>query len=723
LLEDKTKEELLEELKATRQRVAELEKIEIVQFYLASIVESSEDAIIGKTLEGIITTWNKSAERIFGYCAEEVIGRPVSILIPSVQSNEGPQILEKIKRGERIDHYETRRVRKDGLHIDVSLTISPIKSGSGKILGASMFAREISERKQNEKRLSMQYTLTRILAEFATLSDAVPLILQVICEGIGWDLGVLWIYDRTDGQLHCLELWHMPLVTVPEFEAITRSFAFKPGFGLPGRVLLSGIPLWIPDVTADDSFTRSPVASLENLHAAFCFPIRFGSEVLGAIEFFSQDRRESDEVLLHSMATVGAQIGQFIERERAQKARAQLLAREQEARKQAEEASRLKDEFLATISHELRTPLTSMLGWVQMLRSGKLDPSMAVRALETIERNVKSQAQLIEDLLDISRITTGRLRLEIRPLDPASVINAAVDAVRPAADAKNIRIQTIFDSDAGPISGDYERLQQVVWNLLSNSIKFTPKGGRVQIQLERVNSHVEINVSDTGQGIKIEFLPYIFDRFTQADSSNTRSFGGIGMGLAIVKSIIEMHGGTVAALSKGEGHGSTFTVKLPLMAIRQEDVELEQASGYISGDSSLECPPVLEGLKILVVDDEIDTCEMLKAMFEHCGAQVEIANSAAKAIESIDRHVPDILVSDIGMPGDTGYELIRQIREREPKQGGKIPAVALTAFARVEDRMKVLSAGFQMHVPKPVEPAELITIVASLSGLVNRTDN
>jgi PAS domain S-box-containing protein len=519
---------------------------------LAAILETSDDAIISKDLNGIITSWNKGAELIFGYTGEEVIGKPIAVLIPPDRYDEEPTILAKLKRGERIDHYETIRQRKDGKLIDISLTISPIKDTDGKVVGASKIARDITAQKQAERE------------------------------------------------------------------------------------------------------------------------------------------------------------------------RLELLEREQEARIFAEEANRLKDEFIATVSHELRTPLTSMLGWVRLILTGSLDEVGVIKALETIERNVKSQAQLIEDLLDISRITTGKLRLECKPVNLASVISAAIDSLSPTAEAKNIKLQIIIDSSVGLINGDFERLQQIVWNLLSNAIKFTAAGGKVQIHLERKGSQVEVIVNDTGKGINSDFLPYIFEPFRQADSSTTRHYGGLGMGLTIVKRLTELHGGTVKVFSEGEGKGTTFTLEFPMLQLTKSTEEPQGLYPKVMGTEKLICPPTISGLEILVVDDEPDTCLVLKTIFEQCGANVKTAFSVEEAIKIIDDWKPKVLVSDIGMPGLNGYDLIRQLRARKEEEVGKIPAIALTAFARIEDRMKVLSAGFQMHVPKPVEPAELLAIVASLTGIIGK---
>jgi hypothetical protein len=395
--------------------------------------------------------------------------------------------------------------------------------------------------------------------------------------------------------------------------------------------------------------------------------------------------------------------------------RDRLLASEQAARTQAEVSNRLKDEFLAVVSHELRSPLNAMLGWVQMLRAGRLDETMTAKALETIERNARAQTQLIEDLLDVSRIITGKLRLNVRTCQLVPIVEAAIDTVRLAADAKSIRLQPVLDPLAGPVSGDSERLQQVVWNLLSNAIKFTPKGGRVQIRLERINSHVEIIVTDTGIGISPDFLPYVFERFRQADSSSTRSYSGLGLGLAIVRHLVELHGGTVSVDSPGEGQGTTFIVKLPLMSVvRWETSKTERVHPSVSTGIPLDNLPTLNGVKVLVVDDEADARDFITMVLAECGAQVKAVASAIETLEAIPQWKPDVLVSDIGMPAEDGYSLIRKVRALAPERGGKVPAIALTAYARVEDRIQALSAGFQQHVTKPVEPAELAAVVANL---------
>jgi PAS domain S-box-containing protein len=400
------------------------------------------------------------------------------------------------------------------------------------------------------------------------------------------------------------------------------------------------------------------------------------------------------------------------DRKQAELERQQLLLREQEARKNAESASRMKDEFLAIVSHELRSPLNAILGWSRLLRTRQFDPVKTNQALEAIERNAQAQAQLIEDLLDISRIIRGKVRLYAHPTNLVQAIEAALDTIRPTADNKKIQLETNLDLSVGLVSGDSDRLQQIIWNLLSNAVKFTPEGGRVEVRLERVGTRAQIKVIDTGKGINPDFLPYVFDRFRQADSTTTRVSGGLGLGLAIVRNLVELHGGTIQAESKGEGQGARFIVQLPL--IPNSSLE-PTAQGRVFLENSLS----LNGLKVLIVDDEPDTREFLVAALEQYGAQASPAASADEALQLLQQFQPDVLVSDIGMPVEDGFALIRRVRALTPEQGGQIPAAALTAYVRQEDRIQALSAGFQMHVPKPIDPIQLIKVVANLARTSN----
>ena len=401
--------------------------------------------------------------------------------------------------------------------------------------------------------------------------------------------------------------------------------------------------------------------------------------------------------------------------ERSAEERDRLYAAAQAARADAEAANRMKDEFLATLSHELRTPLNAILGWSRILKSGQIDAGDLQEGIAAIERNSTAQAQIIEDLLDVSRIVSGKLKLEVERINIQEIVETAVATVMPAANGKQIRVQKVLDSLAGPISGDPARIQQIVWNLLNNAVKFTPKGGRVQVLLERVNSHIEISVVDTGIGIKPEFLPRVFDRFRQADASTTRRHGGLGLGLAIVKQLVEMHGGTVRVKSSGEGQGSTFTVSLPVSIVHPEPAAVAKLNPPETENTEYLCRDgKLAGVKVLVLDDEADARQLMRRVLSRCEAEVALASSAAEAFDLVETFLPDVIVSDVGMPEVDGYDFIRRVRAKRASK--VLPAAALTAFAHAEDRKHALLAGFQTHLAKPVDPAELVAVVASLAG-------
>jgi signal transduction histidine kinase/ActR/RegA family two-component response regulator len=448
------------------------------------------------------------------------------------------------------------------------------------------------------------------------------------------------------------------------------------------------------------------------------------SEVIGGLFFGHPEVGVFNERTERIVVGVAAQAAVAIDNARmysaAQKAaeeRKTLLERERSARAHAERMSDVKDEFLATLSHELRTPLSAILGWAYVLRSSKADEEQVRQGLETIESNARIQTQLIEDLLDMSRITSGKVRLDVQPLEPVSFIEAALETVKPAADAKGIRIEKILDPAAGPISGDPGRLQQVIWNLLSNAIKFTPKDGKVQVLLERVNSHIEITVADTGMGIKPEFIAHVFERFKQADASTARRYGGLGLGLAIVKHLVELHGGTVQAASEGEGRGATFTVHLPVTLVQRRPYAEDRIHSNAPNAVSVQFKPMdLSGLKILVVDDEGDARELIKHVLMDSKAEVLLAGSASEAVALVESERPHVLISDIGMPDVDGFELLKRVRALGETKGGRVPAIALTAFARSEDRTRALRAGFLAHLSKPVEPTELVATVATIAG-------
>jgi signal transduction histidine kinase/ActR/RegA family two-component response regulator len=403
-------------------------------------------------------------------------------------------------------------------------------------------------------------------------------------------------------------------------------------------------------------------------------------------------------------------------RQSAEEERAASLLRERDARKLAEEADRLKDEFLATLSHELRTPLTSILGWASMIRNGEVEGSNVPRALETIERNARSQARLIDDLLDVSRIITGNLRLDLRPLNLAPIVDAALDALRPTADVKGIRLQTRFEPNECLVKGDANRLRQVIWNLLSNAIKFTPRGGNVNVDMNCVESTARLTVSDTGDGISAEFLPYVFDRFRQAEGSISRKQGGLGLGLAVARHLVELHGGTITAESEGLGKGSVFSVDLPLAEERRDPARAEERRREVERRRSRSGVVRLDGVHVLLVEDDDDSRKLLGTMLKRYGARVTAAKSAEQALDVFERDLPDVMVSDIGMPDQDGYELVRKLRAMPPEKGGRTPAIALTGYASRKDRVRALNSGYQQHMAKPIEQGDMIAAIAALVG-------
>ncbi len=855
--------------------IADRKQAEQAARSLAAIVETSDDAIISKTLDGAIVSWNASAERIYGYAADEVRGRNISFLSPDDRRDELAQIFDTLKRGESIPHLETVRKTRDGRLIDVSLTVSPTRDDSGNLTGASSIARDITERKRaDEERTSMA---AQIENERQRLKNVVANVPGVVWEAWGrpdqatqrinfvsefvekmlgysteewlstpnfwlsivhpddaeraaqesaaifesrkggtirfrWiarDGRAVWVEsqfvvvcDDTETPIglrgvtmniterkraedaqrflaeasgllassldHETTLASVAKLAVPNLAdlcvvhivgdngalrqlAVVHSDPAKEEaarklqerypvdadspIGVP-NVLRTGraefYPLVNPDrlpLTAGNEEAGKVLRDLD-LKSCMIVPLVARNRTLGTITLATAESNRCydandlalSEDLAHRIALAVDNARLYREaqeavntREGALQVRDALLKREHLAREEAETANRSKDEFLATVSHELRTPLNAILGWAHMLRANKLDITTQTRALETIERNAKSQAQLIEDILDVSRIVTGKLRLDVRPVDLGGVIDAAVDAVRPAADARGIQIETILDPRAGAVSGDPNRLQQIIWNLVSNAVKFTGKGGLVQVLLHSEIAHVEIVVSDTGQGISSEFLPYVFDRFRQADATSTRRHGGLGLGLAIVRHLVEMHGGTVDASSPGENMGAIFTVKLPLIAPRSEQSSPERVRAAAVGNISHEPLVRLDGVNVMVVDDDPDTREMLRIMIGQLGAEVRACASSEEAIKLLSEWRPDVIVSDIEMPDEDGYELMSKVRRAEANGGRRVPAIALTAYGRIEDRVRALSAGYQMHIAKPAEPAELAAVIASLA--------
>jgi PAS domain S-box-containing protein len=533
--------------------ISERRRSEAASRHLAAIVESSDDAIVSKDLNGTIISWNAGAERVFGYSAEEITGKPIQILIPPERCNEEPGFLERIRRGEYIEHYETVRRRKNGRLINVSLTVSPIKTADGRIIGASKIARDITERVLRDRRRLAQYTVASLLAGSWTLEEASSAILQTIASIGDWVLSVLWLFDEAAGLLRCPAFWEAGSEELKKFGDLSLTAEFPMGVGLPGRVWESNKPAWIRDVTTDTNFPRAPVAKEAGLRGGFAFPLFAGQAVNGVIEMFSHDPVEPDRDLLQLVAALGSQIGMFIERRR--------IERElQQEKENAEAANEAKDRFLATLSHELRTPLTPVLIWAGgTVNQPGLSPDLE-EGLKMVCRNVELEARLIDDLLDLTRLSRGKLQLQLSSADVHELVRHSIEIVRKDIEDRHLQLSVAFDASSHQVNVDPPRLQQVFWNVLRNACKFTPEGGAISVRsFNRRPDLITIEIGDTGVGIPPELLEKIFEAFEQVD----RAREGLGLGLAISKAIIEMHGGRIRAQSEGPSKGSTFTIELP----------------------------------------------------------------------------------------------------------------------------------------------------------------
>jgi PAS domain S-box-containing protein len=642
---------------------------------------------------------------MYGYTADEAIAQAITITLPRERQQEEAGFLDRIRRGERIAGLETVRCRKDNACIPVSLTISPIYDERGVVVGASKIARDITERKRASERAAFLTEAGAVLAGSldyqTTLKAVAALAVPVIADWCAVDV----LTD--EHKLERVAVAHVNPAKIDLARTIRTRYEDVNSAFSPTSVVRTGTPALVKEIT-DDMIAASAQGDEERiavirslgLRSYMIVPLTVHGRTFGALTFATAEssRLYTDEDFRF------AQDVAF---------RAALAVDNAHAYQEAQTANRLKDEFLATLSHELRTPLNAILGYTRLLQSGMIVDDRRASALTTVERNAFALTQIVEDILDVSRIISGKIRLNIQSVDVADVVKNAVDTIRPAADAKQIRIQMILDPRAA-ISGDPDRLQQVVWNLVSNAVKFTPKQGIVEVLLERINSHVEIVVSDTGAGIAPDFLPHIFERFRQADSGTTREHGGIGLGLAIVRHLVELHGGTIQASSGGKDQGSTFRVRLPVMIVQTETVSERRAHGEATRPLQAELPR-LDGLRVLAVDDDADARMLIGETLEPAGAKVTTADSVVRALELLPSTRPDVLIADIGMVGTDGFELIRRIRAARDEEMRTVPAVALTAYARAEDRVKALQAGFQMHLAKPVDPAELIVAVAALA--------
>ena len=851
-----------------------------------TIADTASDAIITIDEHSTILFVNPAAERIFGYTRDEMLGESLTMLMPDHLRHVHRSGLERyLATGER--HITWEAIEMTGLHKSGREIPLEISYGEFKEDGQRFFtgiARDITERRKLEQRLTAQFQVARILAESDSLTNSAPALIQAICESLSWEVGQLWIVDPETDVLRWMAAWHRPAIKATDFEEASRGRTFARDVGLPGRVWSARAAQWIDDLAADANFPRGPFATAAGLRSAFGFPITLGVEVSGVMEFFSRDSHVPDSILLHTVNSIGHQIGQFVERKRSelerlllfnqgQRARqeveaaidrmrrvqrvtdsalahlsldellaelldrvreamgadtvaillleprgeelvawaakgleeevelgvripvgkgfagrvaaqkspvriddidqahtispllkekgiksllgvpllvegrligvihvgklvqyhftdddtrllqlvadrtalaienARLFEEERAARREAEAASRSKDEFLTTISHELRTPLTPIIGWTHMLRNGMLPPRKTAHGLEVVEKNSHVLKRLINDLLDMSAIMSGKMRMEELPVDLAAVVREAVETVRPVAAAAEIEIDLKLDNWTEEIiTGDRARLLQIFWNLLSNAIKFSSPGSKVRVRGETADKSALVRVEDSGKGIEPDFLPFVFERFRQEDGSKTRAHGGLGLGLALVKSFVEAHHGAVRAESQGTGKGSRFIVQLPLRSL--ESAVSDRLGGFPA-------KPPSRG-HLLIIEDDADTLEMLRATLETRGYQVTGFESATETLEVMPQNSVDLIISDIGMPVIDGLEMIRRLREFPGYHS--VPAIALSGYASKKDAAAAIAAGFTAHVSKPVDPTELVSMIEQLLDKTSITE-
>ncbi|HEX7999853.1 MAG TPA: PAS domain S-box protein [Pyrinomonadaceae bacterium] len=784
------------------------------------VAETASDAIITIDEESRITYVNRATEKIFGYTIEEMHGRELTMLMPEyLRHLHRAGLKNYVETGHKHISWEAVELpglHKDGQEIALELSFAEFKRGGQRFFTG--IARDITLRRRTEQRQSAQYAVTRSLAESATIKEAALSILQSVCEHLGWEVGAFWIVERDMNMMRCVELWHAPSVDVEEFESLCRRITFAKGVGLPGRVWSDAAPVWIDDLAHSEIFQRRAAAIRGNLRSAFGFPVLLGGEVLGMVEFLSNEVRPPDEDLLKVMAAVGSQIGQFINRKQAE---SELQASEERYRsladampqivwtarpdgyldyynqrwfeytgttmeqtmgwgwqpvlhpddvemalrrwaravttgesyqieyrfrraadgqyrwhlgrgvpmrdgegrivkwfgtstdiddqKRAEEAAqesnRAKDNFLATLSHELRTPLTPVIGWLHMMRSGMIPTTEFDYSLAIIDKNSHTLLRIINDLIDMSAIMSGKMRIESLPVGLPSTLEEAVETVKPEADRRRIRIETVAcDEEEATVLGDRVRLVQIFWNLLNNAIKFSREDSTVRVKCEVDGGELRVRFEDEGEGIRADFLPYVFERFRQADESKTREHGGLGIGLALVKSFVEAHGGRVVAESAGVNQGSHFTVYLPRF---QSPVESE-----IAADAVAESESPAQGAHLLLVEDAEDTLTLLQTALGRRGYRTTACDSAAEALRIAATTKFDLIVSDIGLPQMDGYALLRGLREIQHLRD--VPAIALTGYAAEKDAAASLKAGFDIHLAKPIEPSELIAAIERL---------
>jgi PAS domain S-box-containing protein len=785
------------------------------------VAETASDAIITIDEESRILYANQAAEKIFGHSVKEMTGQPLTMLMPEYLRHLHRAGLKRyVETGQK--HISWQAVELPGLHksgreIPLELSFGEFtRDGQRFFTGV---ARDVTERKRAEQRQAAQYAVTRVLAEALSVADAARRVLQAVCEQLDWEMGILWQVDRHRARLRCVEIWHRPETDVSEFASHSRDSEFSRAEGLPGRVWAEAAPLWIANITQDELFQRRAPALKDKLQSAFGFPLLIGGEALGVMEFFSRQAQSPDEALLEMMSATGNQIGQFIERKRAE---AELQASEERYRyladampqivwtarpdgyldyynrrwfeytgltmeqtegwgwqpvlhpddaemclrrwarsvltgedyqieyrfkrasdgqyrwhlgravpmrngdgeilkwlgtctdihdqKRAEEtarqSNRARDNFLATLSHELRTPLTPVIGWLHMMRNGMIPVSSFDRSLEIIDNNAHTLMRIINDLLDMSAIMSGKMRIESLPVSLHSALREAVEVVSDEAARRGIVIEmTDCDEDDVTVIGDRVRLTQIFWNLLNNAIKFSPAATVVRVKCEANGVEQRITVEDDGQGIRADFMPHVFERFRQADESKTRDHGGLGIGLALVKSFVETHGGRVVVESAGVGQGSSFTVYLPRYEspARSAPAHTTQAGGEDAATTPAH---------LLLVEDAEDTLTLLQTALGVRGYRTTPCDSASEALRAAAAESFDLIVSDIGLPQMDGHELLKRLRELPHLRD--VPAIALTGYAAAKDATAALDAGFNLHLAKPIEPSELIAAIEQL---------
>ncbi|HBB86366.1 MAG TPA: hypothetical protein DC047_01975 [Blastocatellia bacterium] len=689
------------------------------------LVENANDIVYTMDLNGNLTSINKAGEFITGFKRADLLTKNLGEFITPESMETTRQMLQRKLLGEERTNYEMDFRTPDGRELTLEIS-SKLMLKDGKPISVQGIARDITSRRRAEEILrqadqralsTYERLLERVsgLAQmFGTARDLAAIfralteftLVSVPCQGLFVSLYEpsrdvrTAVYGWADGvELDTSQLPPMPVTASgPNSRAVRTN-----------QVVITSD--YMEETRGHPAVLVGPDNGLRP-QSSLAAPMSVMGRVLGTIEVQTYDEAAYTEEHATAMRMAANLAAVAIENVR-------LLERESKARAAAEESNRLKDEFLATVSHELRTPLTAILGWSRMLEGG-LETEMAARAIETIKRNAKAQAQIIDDILDVSRIITGNLYLELHPIELAPVLESAINVVRPTAEAKSIQIESNFEREPAVVSGDANRLQQVFWNLLSNAVKFTPPGGKVTLSLRQLESEVQLEITDTGQGIDPGFLPFVFDRFRQADSTSTRQHGGLGLGLAIARQLIEIHGGNISAASDGDGKGATFRLRLPLIGALANSNVQPSGNGIEQTAQPQQAQDVLAGVEVLVVDDDLDTLELLTAALRQRSATVTAVSSAAAAMNAIMAARPQVLISDIAMPGEDGYDLIKKVIALE--LAPQIFAIAITAYAKDEDRERALLAGFQRYLSKPVELGEFISAVAEAAetNLVNR---